>query len=662
MADLGRFSLLAAFVLALYAVAAAALGGRARRPEIVQSAVRALWVVAALEVVAAGVLALALARRDYTFAYVISHVSNAQALVYDLTSFWGGMEGSLLLWALILSAYTALAVRAVASDHPRLLPGVTGVCAGVAVFFLFMLTSVTSPFVTTPFPPADGRGMNPLLLNPWMAIHPPTLYLGFVGLTVPFAIVIASLLDGAADEGGVLLARRWMMWAWYCLSMGLMFGAKWSYVVLGWGGYWAWDPVENAALMPWLVATAFLHSVMIQERRGMLKQWTVLLVVLAFGLSIFGTFLTRSGVLSSIHSFTQSPLGTYFLAFLAAVMLAAFGLVAWRWEALRSENTLDSALSRESVFLLNNAVFLATAFTVFLGTVFPVVSEVLSGRKINVGPPFFAHVVTPLALVLLLLMGVGPLIAWRRASAANLRQSFLTPGAVGVVLGLGLLAAGMRAPGAVLAFTLCGFVAGTIGLEFARGIRVRRAHQGEGPARALVGLVLQHRRRYGGYTVHLGILLLFAGLTGSSVFSTQRLVTLHPGEAVQVGEYRVRFDGLRQSTRHGALVITAGLQAFSGGRNLGTLEARRNLFLTGEDSTTAVALRSTLRDDLYVTLIGWTDTGEATLRLLVNPLVAWMWIGGLVISAGSAIAMLPERRSVKVVQPVLSGAWSPGDL
>ena len=658
MADLGRFSLLAALVLALYALVAAAIGGRARRPEVVASATRALWVVAAFELVAAGVLVLALIRRDYTFAYVISHVSDAQALLYDITSFWGGMEGSLLLWALILSGYTLLAVRTVARDRPRLLPGVAGVCAGVASFFLLMLTTVTSPFVTTPFPPADGRGMNRLLLNPWMAIHPPTLYLGFVGLTVPYAIVLSSLLAGAADEGGVLLARRWMLWAWYCLSMGLMFGAKWSYVVLGWGGYWAWDPVENAALMPWLVSTAFLHSVMIQERRAMLRQWTVLLVVIAFGLSIFGTFLTRSGVLSSIHSFTQSPLGSYFLVFLAAVMLFAFGVVAWRWDALRGENTLDSALSRESFFLLNNVVFLTAAFAVFLGTVFPVVSEVLTGQKINVGPPFFDHVVAPLALVLLLLMGVGPLIAWRRASAANLRHNFLAPGAAGVVLGLALLAAGMRAPGAVLAFALSGFVAGTIWLEFARGVRVRRAHRGESVVRALLGLVLQNRRRYGGYVVHLGILLLFAGITGSSVFSTQRVATLRPGDAAQVGEYRVRFDGLRQATRNGALVITAGLRAFSGGRDLGSLEARRNLFLGDENSTTDVALRSTLRDDLYVTLIGWTADGAATLRLLVNPLVIWMWTGGLVLSAGAVITMLPERPPVWVPHP--AGAWSPG--
>ena len=662
LADLGRFSLLAAFVLALYALAAAALGGRARLAGPVTSAARALVALAALEALAAGILISALVRRDYTFAYVVAHVRDGQAIGYDMTAFWSGMEGSLLLWALILSGYTLAAVRSIARTRPRLLPGVVGVCAGVAAFFLFMLTAVTPPFVTAPFPPADGQGMNPLLLNPWMAIHPPTLYLGFVGLTIPFAIVVASLLSGGADEGGVLLARRWMLWAWYCLSMGLMFGAKWSYVVLGWGGYWAWDPVENAALMPWLVSTAFLHSVLIQERRAMLQQWTVSLVVLAFGLSIFGTFLTRSGVLSSVHSFTQSPLGGYFLGFLALSMVAAFGLVAWRWEGLRSEHTLDSALSRESAFLLNNVVFLAVAFTVFLGTVFPVLSEAVTGRRMNVGPPFFDHVVTPLAVVLLLLMGVGPLLPWRRASPASLRNNFLAPGAVGIILALGLLAAGMRAPGAVLAFALSGFVAGTVVLEFARGVRVRCAHGGEGPVRALAGLVLQHRRRYGGYIVHLGILLLFCGVTGSSVFSTQRLVTLRPGEAVEVGEYRVRYDGLRQSTGSGTLVITAALRAFSGGRDLGPLDARRTLFLTGQDSTTDIGLRSTLRDDLYVTLVGWTAGGDATLRLLVNPLVVWIWAGGLVLTAGAAIAMVPERRPARIREVVPAGAWSPGGL
>ena len=656
MADLGKFGLASALVLAVYALAAAWLGARPRRPELVASAVRAVWMIAALEALAAVVLAGALLGRDYSFAYVTSHVSNAQAVVYDLTSFWGGMEGSLLLWALILSGYSLAVVRSIGRDRPRLLPGVVGVCATVSAFFLFMLVAVASPFATVPFPPADGKGMNPLLLNPWMAIHPPTLYLGFVGLTVPFAIVVAALADGAIEEAGVLLARRWMLWAWYCLSMGLMFGAKWSYVVLGWGGYWAWDPVENAALMPWLVATAFLHSVMIQERRAMLGQWTALLVVLAFGLSIFGTFLTRSGVLSSIHSFTQSPLGAYFLGFLALAMVAAFALVAWRWEALRSRNQLDAVLSRESAFLLNNVIFLTTAFAVFLGTVFPVVSEALTGRRVNVGPPFFDHVVSPLALLLLLLMGVGPLIAWRRSTMADLRSDFLAPGASGVLLGLVLLAAGIRAPGAVLAFALCGFVAATIALEFIRGIGIRRTHRDAGAAAALWALVMSNRRRYGGYVVHLGILLVFAGITGSSVFSTQRVATLRPGDSVQVARYRIRYDGISEATRNGALVVTARLHAFAGARDLGPLDASRNLFLTSSDSTTDVALRSTPANDLYVILAAWTREGQATLRLLVNPLVMWIWAGGLVLTVGAVIAMVPERRPASALAGAPAGA------
>jgi cytochrome c-type biogenesis protein CcmF len=656
VAELGSFGVLAALVLAVYALVAAGLGALTRRPRLIASGTRALVAVAAMEALAAGMLVGALAERNYAFAYVATHVSDSQGLLYNVASFWGGMEGSMLLWALILSGYSLLAVRSISRLRPELLPGVVAVCAGVAAFFLFMLAGVTSPFAIMPFPPGDGQGMNPLLLNPWMAIHPPTLYLGFVGLTVPFAIIFASLITGAVDEG-VRLARPWMLWAWYCLSMGLMFGAKWSYVVLGWGGYWAWDPVENAALMPWLVSTAFLHSVMIHERRGMLKQWTASLVVLAFGLSIFGTFLTRSGVLSSVHSFTQSSLGAYFLGFLAFAMLAGFGVLAWRWDELRGENTLDSVLSRESAFLLNNVVFLTVAFAVFLGTVFPVLSELVTGRRTNIGPPFFDHVVSPLALALLLLMGVGPLIAWRRASAANLRHNFLAPGAAGVLVGLGLLAAGMRAGGAVLAFSLCGFVAATIALEFAGGIRVRRAHGSEGVMRACAALVMRNRRRYGGYIVHLGMLLVFAGVTASSIFSTQRLVTLRPGEAVQVGAYRVRFDRLQQSTRSGVLVVAAHLRIFGRAGDLGALDARRNLFLSGQDSTTDVALRSTPREDLYVTLTGWTSSGEATLRLLVNPLVMWIWAGGLVLTAGAIVTMLPERPAVRISLPAAERAW-----
>ena len=655
----GRFALLAALVLVLYAVAAAVVGARARRTEIVASAVRALGASAALLAAAAVVLFAALGTRDYAFQYVAVHVNDAQPLIYDLTAFWGGMEGSLLLWALVLAGYTLVAVRAIGRVQPALVPGVVAVLGGVAAFFLLLLTTVASPFTTVPFPAADGNGMNPLLLNPWMAIHPPTLYLGYVGLAVPFAIVIAALAAGHAADGGVLLARRWMVWAWYCLSMGLWFGAKWSYVVLGWGGYWAWDPVENAALMPWLVATAFIHSVMIQERREMLSRWNVVLVILAFGLSIFGTFLTRSGVLSSVHSFTQSSLGTLFLVFLAGAMLAAFAIAAWRWDQLRGRHELDAALSRESAFVLNNALFLAIALAVFLGTVFPVISEVLSGRRVNVGPPFFDHVVSPIAVALLVLMGVGPLLAWRRASAEQLRRNFLAPGAAGAGVGAVLLAAGMRAPGPILVFAIAGFVAGTIGLEFVRGVHVRQAVRAEALPLALVGLVARNRRRYGGYIVHFGMLLLLCGITGSSVFATQRLATLAPGESAAVGPYRVRYDGLEQTTAHGALVVGARLRVFAGARDAGGLTAARNLYLNGRDATSGVALRSTPRDDLYVTLVGWAGDGRATLRLLVNPLVMWMWAGGLVLSAGAIIAMLPERRPRVVAVPAAARVFGP---
>ena len=652
MASLGRFALLAALVLVLYAIAAAVIGAGRRRAEAVASAARALHGAAAFLAVAAAVLLVALGTRDYTFQYVAAHVNDAQPLVYDLTSFWGGMEGSLLLWALGLAGYMLVAVRAVGRAQPDLAPGVIVVLAAVAAFFLVMLTAVASPFATVPFPPADGAGMNPLLLNPWMAIHPPTLYLGYVGLTVPFAIVMAALTSGRAADAGVLLARRWMMWAWYCLSMGLWFGAKWSYVVLGWGGYWAWDPVENAAFMPWLVATAFLHSVMIQERREMLSRWNVLLVILAFGLSIFGTFLTRSGVLSSVHSFTQSSLGTLFLIFLAGTMLAACAIAAWRWDRLRSRHELDAALSRESAFVLNNVLFLAIALAVFLGTIFPVLSEVVTGRRVNVGPPFFDHVVTPLAVGLLLLMGVGPLLAWRRASAEQLRRNFLAPGATGASVGLVLLAAGMRAPGPLLVFAIAGFVAGTIVLEFGRGIQVRQAWRGEPLPRAFLALIARNRRRYGGYIVHFGMLLLVCGITGSSVFATQRVVTLAPGEAAQVARYRVRYDGLSQATARGALTVGARLQVFDGARDAGALTAGRNLFLNGRDSTSEVALRSTVRDDLYITLVGWAPDGRATLRMLVNPLVMWMWAGGLVLTVGAIVAMLPEARPRPVAVPL----------
>lgn len=659
LADLGRFALLAALALALYGCAGAVAGGVVRRPELVRSAARSVGAVAGMELVASGVLFWALGTRDYTFAYVLDHVREAQPLIYDLTAFWGGMEGSLLLWALILSGYSLAALWAL-RRHPHLLPGVVAVCSGTSSFFLVLLTTVASPMRTVPFPPADGRGMNPLLLNPWMAAHPPALYLGFVGFTIPFAVVVASLVCGPSEDGGALLARRWMLWAWYCLSLGLMFGAKWSYVVLGWGGYWAWDPVENAALMPWLVGTAFLHSVMIQERRGMLTRWNVVLVIVSFGLALFGTFLTRSGILSSIHAFTQSPLGGYFLGFLGLTMLVGFGLAAWRWDALRSRHELDAALSRESAFLLNNVLFLSAAFTVFLGTVFPIVSDVLTGQRINVGPPFFDHVMAPLALGIVFLMGAGPLLAWRRTRPAHLARTFFAPGVAGVLTGAMLLAADVRQPGAVLAFALSGFVVGAIVLELFRGVRVRRAHKGESLLEALGGVLRAHRRRYGGYLVHFGIVLVFCGVTGSSLFATQRVATLAPGEAVPAGPYLVRYDGLSESTAEGALVVSAHLHAFERGRDLGTFVASRHLFLGRAEATSDVALRSTPRDDLYVILAGWSQDGRATLRVLVNPLVMWIWAGGFILSLGAVVTMVPDRRPAPATAPAPAGAWSPG--
>src|SRR5215471_11255516 len=455
MADLGRAALVVSFMLALYALVAGTAAAISRQRRLADSARYALIACFGSTVIASAVLVRALVTHDFTYAYVQAHTSRDLSTIYSLTAFWGGEEGSLLLWLLVLTGYAALAVLLNRKLLRDVVVWVVPVIGGIATFFSFMLVAVASPF-TTVTRAVDGAGLVPSLQNPYMVAHPPMLYLGYVGLSIPFAFAAGAMLSGHTDERWIVATRRWTLAAWMFLGFGQILGAHWAYVEVGWGGYYAWDPVENAALMPWLVATAFLHSVMIQERKGMLKQWTASLVVLAFGLSIFGTFLTRSGVLSSIHSFTQSSLGAYFLGFLALVMLVGFGAVAWRWDELRGENTLDSALSRESAFLLNNAVLLSMAFAVFLGTIFPVLSEVLTGRRTNVGPPFFDHVVAPLALVLLLLMGIGPLIAWRRASAANLRGNFLAPGAAGVLLGLALLAAGVRAAGAVLAFSLCG--------------------------------------------------------------------------------------------------------------------------------------------------------------------------------------------------------------
>src|SRR5689334_12668527 len=534
MAALGRAALLLSFGLVLYAVVAGSYAAWRRRRRLALSAQNALLAAFGTTVVAAAVLLTALARRDFSFVYVSQHISRKLPLGYALSAFWGGQEGSLLLWLLILTGYAALAVWLNRGTR-ELVVWVVPVLGGVAVFFAFMLCFVSSPFSVQPLRP-DGNGMDPSLQNPYMLAHPPMLYLGYVGLTVPFAFAMGALLSGRTDERWIVATRRWTLAAWTFLGVGQLIGAHWAYVEIGWGGYYAWDPVENAALMPWLAATAFLHSVMIQEKRGMLKVWNMILVALAFNLSLFGTFLTRSGVINSIHSFSKSSIGGWFLAFLALMVVLSVVLIRWRLPLLRTKTRLESLVSREATFLYNNLLLVALCLTILWGVLYPILSDAVRGETRSVSKPYYDFFLHTFGLPLLLLMGLGPLVAWRKASLRSLGKTFVAPFAAAVVTGAVLLALGFGSswPG-LLAYTFSAFVAASIVLEFVRG----RAAAG-----GIVRLISRNRRRYGGYIVHAAVVLLAIGIAGSSAYQTIRERVLRPGQQMQAAGYTFTYTGL----------------------------------------------------------------------------------------------------------------------
>ncbi len=644
MVESGLISVYLAFIVCIYVMVASVVGVRSGRADLVRSAENGAIAVSFLLIIATIALVHALINLDFTLKYVALNTSTDLPMIYRVTSLWAGQSGSLLLWCLILSLYMTLVVLGSRYKSRQLIPYVIAVLAGVSAFFIFIIAFVESPFEKLPFIPQEGRGLNPILQNGYMAIHPLTLYIGYVGVTVPFAFAIGALLSRRLGDQWIRYSRKWTLVAWTFLSIGLVLGARWAYLELGWGGYWAWDPVENAAFMPWLTATAFLHSVMIQEKKGMLKKWNLILIIITFFLAIFGTFITRSGILSSVHSFAQSDIGPLFLGFIAFILLFSFGLFLYRIRELESENQFDSILSRESAFIFNNLLFLGAAFAVFLGTIFPILSEALTGEKILVGPPYFNRVNVPIGLVLILLMGIGPLISWRKASRENLVKNFLLPSIAAIATGLVLFVLGVRELTAVLSFAFCAFVTVTVLAEFTRGVIVR-SRRGENPALAFGRLVSRNRRRYGGYIVHIGVVLMVIGITASSVFVTQTEATLNKGESVSIRDYRLEYEGLTQYTNEAKNGTTANLVLYKNGEAVDTLKPEKNIYkYEGNreiNQETEVALRSTITDDLYVILTGFGDGGSASFRVLINPMVSWIWAGALVLLLGAVIAMFP---------------------
>jgi cytochrome c-type biogenesis protein CcmF len=642
-ADVGFGMTIVALVLALYGGVVAAVGARTGRAALVESAQHAALGVFTLVTACFALLAYAFLTFDFSIRYVASNTNLGTPFYYRITGVWGALEGSIILWAWMLALYTLILIVRHREGARELYPWALATMLGILAFFLLVMSVAAPPFQRQLPVPANGRGLNPLLEDTGMITHPVALYLGFTGFTVPFAFAMAALATGRVGDTWLVLTRRWTIVAWYFLSLGLLIGGWWSYHVLGWGGYWAWDPVENAAFMPWLTGTAFLHSVMIQERRRMLKLWNIVLVILTFGLTLFGTFLTRSGVIASVHAFTQGSIGMLFLGFLALVMLTALGLVAWRWDALRSQGNLDAVVSRESAFLLNNVLLVAAAFTVFFGTVFPLLSEAVRGVKVSVGAPFFNQVNVPLFLSLIFLMGVGPLIAWRRASLENLKRNFLWPVVLGIVAAAIAFALGVRSALAALTFATTVFVAATIAVDVVRATRAR-LRVGERLLPAVGGLLRRHNRRYGGFVVHLGILIIALGVTGSHAWSVQTETTLKRGESTELAGYRLRFEGLTAAEESNHFKVV-GAFTVTNGRALGTLQPAKKFYPQEQAPIAYVDYRLGLKEDIYVVLGDFArDGSQATIKVQVNRLVSWIWIGGVVLTLGALLAILPDRR------------------
>jgi cytochrome c-type biogenesis protein CcmF len=650
---LGRPSLVAALVFCVVAIALFAVSAARRRPYLAESGRRFLALSAGFVTLATLSLLHALIAHDFSFLYVANYSSRSLSGVYTLAALWGGMEGSLLFWTLLLGIMSFLALSSARRWVGTAQLSRAGlVLAGVSIFFIILLVGPADPFASSTEIPADGRGLNPLLQSPGMLVHPPLLYTGFVGFSIPFAFAMAALSTARLDSSWFAFTRRWTLFAWSALSIGIVLGGAWAYTELGWGGYWAWDPVENASFMPWLTGTAYLHSVVIQERRRMFKVWNVVLILLTYVLAVFGTFLTRSGILSSIHTFTEGPIGKWFLPFLGAMLLGGLGVIVMQHGRLRAENRLESAISRESAFLLNNVLFVCAAFTVLWGTLYPIIAEALTGVRLSVGPPFFNSVFVPVGLALLLLAGIGPLVSWRRMSAKALVIAARPPVAAAVLAVVGLLVFGVSSAGVIAAAALCAFTAAAVIVEFIRGSRIHR-RQGIRLPSALLQTLRRNRRRYGGYIVHLGIVLIVLGFAGAA-FKTERHVEMGVGDTTRVGEYRLAYESLDRDITAEKRVFKARIDVSREGDHVETLFPQRNFHSAQGQWQSEVAIRSTPVEDLYLVITSFDPDGTASVRAFINPLTWWVWVGAAVMLAGIVVII-----SGGAVQPNLASQASP---
>ncbi|HSW39313.1 MAG TPA: heme lyase CcmF/NrfE family subunit [Acidobacteriota bacterium] len=653
MANFGNFCILFALCLSLYTLIAALFGAAQRQHRIIKSAEHAVFATCVSITLAFLVMVYLLLTDDFATSHVANTSNSSLPFLYKFAAIWGGHDGSLLLWVLFAAVINVLVVHQNRFRNREMMPWVLAGLMFNIIFFLVLILFLANPFdqLVEVFPdgtlrqfiPADGRGMNPLLQYWAMLVHPPVLYVGFVGFVVPFAFAIAALITKQKGDAWIRTTRRWTLISWLFLGAGIILGGKWAYVVLGWGGYWAWDPVENASLMPWLLSTAFLHSVIVQERRGMLKTWNVLLIVFTYLLCIFGTFLTRSGIVTSIHAFAESNLGGGFIIYIAIVLVISLSVIWLRRPYLKSERRLDSMASRESAFLFNNLLFVAACFAVFWGTMFPVFSEWLQGTRISVGPVFFNKITIPIGLLLLLLTGLGPLFAWHKTSLESLKKAFLIPGAFAVATGIILLLSGMRNFAVLVCMILSAFVITTIIEEFYKGARTRMRGRKESFPAAVFNLTLKNNRRYGGYIVHFGVVLMFIGLAGNA-FNRNTTAFLNPGESLSIGDYVVRLAAFEEGHAANYHYGRAVLEAYKNDRLLGTLRTEKRVFDEGHQPTTTVGLHSTLKEDLYLIFAGVTADSRYEIKAFVNPLVFWVWAGSGILVLGTLLTLVRTRQ------------------
>ena len=654
MENLGYLTILLGFCLALYAIVAALIGKWRRNAFLELSAQRAVVAMWVMVTSAVALLLYAIFTNDYRLSYVQAHSNADLPGFYKFAALWGGQEGSLLFWSWILATYSFIAVYTGRRMHRDMISYVVAIMMSVQAFFLMLIAFVVSPFqvlMSGPqiTPMADGAGLNPLLQHPMMAIHPPMLYLGYVGFAVPFAFAMASLITKQPGDRWIHTTRVWTMITWMFQGIGILLGARWSYDVLGWGGYWAWDPVENASLLPWITATAFLHSVMMQEKKGMMKVWNIVLVSATFLLGIFGTMLTRTGMVSSVHAFAQSPIGPYFNWYMSGITVLTVFLILSRLEYLKSENELDSVVSRESSFLFNNVLLLASCFAVLWGTLFPVITEAITNEKISVGEPFFNRVNIPIALVLLFLTGVGPLFAWRRTSVDSLKRNFQWPAIISLVIGGVLFALGVTHFYALVCFILCAFVAITIVVEFYRGARVIQSKQEMWLGAAMFELTHRNTRRYGGYIVHMAIVLMFIGFAGSA-FNLETQAEMEAGDKLPLGRYEFELKELTEDSNANYFGGAAVIDVYRDGEFLQVLHPERRVYHASQQGTGIPAIRARLTEDVYIVFAGLaTDGQKPVIQAYIKPLVNWIWIGAWTMVFGTLVALIPSK--IKRIAP-----------